>query len=441
MFHESFTYVQSFLHFVYYLDTEKILHYFWAFLVIDMPRYVLLDLLVLFVYIPMRGKRKRRNAVARKQLFKERPLISVIVPGKNEGKHITQLAESMRNQTYSKVELIIVDDGSDDDTPLICNRLKKKGLIDHFIRNEERGGKASAANTALVYATGRFIIHLDADAHINDDAVERIILPFFVDPSIGMVGGDVRVRNDTDSITTRLQAIEYMKGISVGRTIASMLGVLRIVSGAFGAFRADVLHELKGWDVGPGLDGDITLKFRNLGWRVYHEPAAVCYTHVPDTPRKLAKQRVRWDRSIVRFRVRKHLDIMKISKNFRVLDFVAVAENIFSNIILNFLWWFYVFQIVFVDSEFLGRIVIINYILYFIANVIAYVIAMLLSEETAHRNHYFLIWFLPLMPFYVGIYIRSIRTYAYLSEFFHRASYNDSWNPWKVSQVAKKDGL
>jgi len=358
MFHESFTYVQSFLHFVYYLDSEKILHYFWAFLVIDMPRYVLLDLLVLFVYIPMRGKRKRRNAVARKQLFKERPLISVIVPGKNEGKHIPQLAESMRHQTYSKVELIIVDDGSDDDTPLICNRLKKKGLIDHFIRNEERGGKASAANTALVYATGRFIIHLDADAHINNDAVERIILPFFVDPSIGIVGGDVRVRNDTDSITTRLQAIEYMKGISVGRTIASMLGVLRVVSGAFGAFRADVLHELKGWDVGPGLDGDITLKFRNLGWRVYHEPAAICYTHVPDTPRKLAKQRVRWDRSIVRFRVRKHLDIMKISKNFRALDFVAVAENIFSNIILNCLWWFYIFQIVFLDSEFLGRIVI-----------------------------------------------------------------------------------
>lgn len=441
MFLDSFIDVQSFLHFIYNLDSERILHYFWAFIVIDMPRYLLLDLLVLFVYIPMRGKRARRNKIARTQLFHDRPLISVIVPGKNEGKHLAQLAESMRQQTYSKIELIIVDDGSDDDTPLICSRLKKKGLIDHFIRNEERGGKASAANTALAYARGRFIIHLDADAHINNDAVERIILPFFVDPSIGIVGGDVRVRNDTDSITTRLQAIEYMKGISVGRTIASMLGVLRIVSGAFGAFRADVLRDLKGWDVGPGLDGDITLKFRNLGWRVYHEPAAVCYTHVPDTPRKLAKQRVRWDRSIVRFRVRKHLDIIKISKNFRIPDFIAVAENIFSTLFLNFLWWLYVFQIVFMDTEYLGRIVIINYLLYFTMNVISYVIAMKLSEKNLHRNHYALAWYLPLMPFYVSIYIRSIRTYAYLSEFFDRASYHDPWNPWKVSQAAKKDGL
>ncbi len=441
MFLDSFPQIQSFLHFVYYLDSERILHYFWSFIVIDLPRYVLLDFLILFVYIPMRGIRRKRNRVARTELFHDRPLVSVLVPGKNEGKHIPRLAESMQHQTYSNIELIIVDDGSDDNTPFVCNHLKKKGLIDHFIRNEESGGKASAANTALYYARGRFIIHLDADAHLNNDAIERIILPFFVDPSIGMVGGDVRVRNDTDSITTRLQAIEYMKGISVGRTIASMLGMLRIVSGAFGAFRTDVLRELNGWDVGPGLDGDITLKFRNLGWRIYHEPTAVCYTHVPDTPRKLAKQRVRWDRSIIRFRGRKHSGILKASKNFRVLDFTAVAENIFSNVFLNILWWIYVFQIVFMDSEFLGRIVIINYILYFITNVIAYTIAMILSEETLHRNHYALLWFLPLMPFYIGVYLRVVRTYAYLSEFFNRASYHDPWNPWKVSQAAKKDGL
>jgi len=441
MLSDSFSAFQSFIHFIFYLDSEHILRYFWSFIIIDLPRYVLLDFLIVFVYLPMKHVRNRRCSVARKQLFRERPLISVIVPGKNEGRHIARLTKSLRRQTYSRLELIIVDDGSDDDTEIICGRLKKEGLIDHFIRNEERGGKASAANTALVYARGRFIVHLDADLHLNDDAIERIIIPFFVDPGIGIVGGDVRVRNDGDSLTTRLQAIEYMKGISVGRTIASMLGMLRIVSGAFGAFRADVLSELKGWDVGPGLDGDITLKFRNLGWRIFHESSAVCYTHVPDTPLKLAKQRVRWDRSIVRFRGRKHAGILKASKNFRILDFTSVAENLFSNIFLNILWWVYVIQIVFFDSEFLPRIVAVNYLLYFISNVIGYIIAMMLLHETARRKDYFLVLFLPLMPLYVGVYIRVVRTYAYMTEFLHKSSYHDPWNPWKVSQIVKKEGL
>ena len=441
LFLDSIEKVQSFLHFIFYMDSEHFLKYFWSFLVFDLPRYVLLDFLVIFAYLPLRRRRARRYAIARKQLFRERPLVSVLVPGKNEGKHLTALAESLRGQTYSKLELIVVDDGSDDDTEIIGRRLKRKGLIRHFIRNEERGGKASAANTALAYAKGRFIVHLDADLHLNPDSIERILIPFFLEPAIGMVGGDIRVRNASDSITTRLQAIEYMKGISVGRTIASMLGMLRIVAGAFGAFRADVLRELKGWDVGPGLDGDITLKFRKLGWRVHHEPYAVCYTQVPDTPIKLAKQRLRWDRSVVRFRARKHVDMLKFDRNFRVTDFVTVAENLYSNIFLNLLWWVYIVQITVFQAPLFPRIIMVNYLLYLLANIVAYAIAIVLLKDTVRRDDFHLIWFLPLMPFYVGFFIRVVRTYAYVTEFLHGASYQDPWNPWKVSRIARREGM
>jgi len=439
---DVFSTVQDFMHFFLYLDADRILHYFWMFLIFDLPRYVLLDLLVIFIYLPLKYIHRHRDHRARQQLFKERPLVSIIVPGKNEGKHLTKLAMSLRQQTYSKLEIIIVDDGSDDDTPVVGRRLKQQGLIDYFIRNEERGGKASAANTGLIYAKGRFIVHLDADLHLNNNAIERVILPFMIDERIGMVGGDVRVRNADDSLTARVQAIEYMKGISVGRSVASMVGMLRIVSGAFGAFRADVLRdELKGWDVGPGLDGDITLKFRNLGWKIFHEPRAVCYTHVPNTLPKLARQRLRWDRSIVRFRVRKHVHILKVSKNFRMLDFLTVFENLFSNIFLNILWWMYLFQIVFFDSEFLLRIFVINYFLYLASNIIAYIIALCLQGDTLRLKDYALVFFLPLMPFYIGFYLRVVRTYAYMSEFICKSSYNDTWNPWKVSSIAKKEGL
>ncbi len=438
---DSIPFVQDFLHFIFYLDSERMFRYFWSFLLIDLPRYILLDFLILFAYLPMRKLREGRWKIARRRLFRERPLVSVIVPGKNEGKHLPALAESLRRQTYSRLELIVVDDGSDDDTESIGRRLKRQGLIDHFIRNEVRGGKASAANTALVYAKGRFIVHLDADLHLNNDAIERIITPFFMDPAIGIVGGDVRVRNTTDSFITRLQAIEYMKGISVGRTVASMLGMLRIVAGAFGAFRTDVLRELKGWDVGPGLDGDITLKFRKLGWKVHHEPWAVCYTHVPNTAVKLAKQRVRWDRSVVRFRGRKHADMLRPSKIFRITNFITVFENLFSNIFLNALWWVYIVQITVFEAPLFPRIVAVNYLLYFLANVIAYLIAIVLLKDTARRSDFALALFLPLMPFYVGLYIRVIRTYAYVTEFLHGASYQDPWNPWKVSRIARKEGM
>ena len=77
------------------------------------------------------------------------PLISIIAPGKNEGENIYKLVKSLNEQTYQKVEIIIVDDGSDDETPIIGRSLEKHGLIDKFVRNHMRGGKASAANLAL----------------------------------------------------------------------------------------------------------------------------------------------------------------------------------------------------------------------------------------------------------------------------------------------------
>jgi len=435
---DPFNMIDHFMHFVMHMDTERAVRYFWSFLVVDFPRYILLDFLVLFIYLPQRKRQKKKWDAARTALFHERPLISVIAPGKNEGKHIPALAAALPKQTYKRTELIIVDDGSDDDTSIICNRLKKKGLLTTFVRNEIRGGKASAANTALAYVNGKFVVHIDADTTMRDDAIERIIIPFYMNNKIGIVGGDVRAVRGY-SLVNKLQSIEYMKSISVGRTLASMLGMLRIVAGAFGAFRTDVLRQLHGWDVGPGLDGDITLKFRKLGWEVAHEPTSVCYTNVPATAVKLAKQRYRWDRSMVRFRMRKHADILIPTANFRWRDFISVLDNLFTTFFMNILWWIYVIDIVFFQSRFIVNIFIINYILYFLSNIFEFFVALYVHKGTIRREDYRLLIFLPLMPLYVGLYLRLIRTYAHLMELFHHASFYDAWNPWKVSKVALRD--
>jgi len=417
---------------------EEIVFMFWPFFFFDLPRFVILDTLCLVYFGIKRRLEKKKRQFAKYMLYRENPLVSIIVPGKNEGKHIPSLVASIRRQTYKNIELIIVDDGSDDDTPIILENLKRQGLIDKVFRCEVRGGKASAANLALRYAKGKFVVHLDADSHLKEDAIENIVLPFYAYRNVGAVSGDIRVKNLNYNVLTDLQALEYLKSISTGRIVTSMLDILRIVSGAFGAFRKDILDRIKGWDVGPGLDGDITLRIRKLGFKIVHEPEAVCYTSVPTSLLKLAKQRYRWDRSLVRFRVRRHRDMLSpFNKNFKLSNALTVMENLFYNMILNIKWWIYLFQTFFVYHHDVVFIFLINYFLYVGANLIEYAMAVLILGKTFRRGEFLLLIYLPLMPIYTGIYLRIIRTFAHIMELLFKVSYYDRWNPWKVSRLLK----
>ncbi|WP_448556097.1 glycosyltransferase family 2 protein [Thalassotalea montiporae] len=433
--------IEQALSFLFNLTLPQLFSYFWPFFMLDMVRYVIIEGIVLAIYLPKRRKSAGQYEQARKQLFFDKPRVSVIVPGKNEGKHLPELVKSLSQQSYSNIELIVVDDGSDDMTPVICRGLEKQGKIDIFIRNDVRGGKASAANTALQFASGQYIVHLDADTHMADNAIEHMLIPFLMDQTIGCVGGDVRVANHADSLITQTQALEYTKSLMLGRTVSSQLGILRIVSGAFGAFRKDVLMQIHGWDVGPGLDGDITLKIRKLGYRVAHEPASVCYTNVPSTMTKLAKQRYRWDKSIIRFRLRKHLDILKPSKEFSWSNFISVADNLVFNLLLDLKWFFYFFQVIQLTPLYIMFILIINYILYALANLVQWLFSIRLQRSLNQKVDYKGLLFVPLMPIYTGFYLRFIRTFSYVMEFIHKRSYADAWNPWKVSKVAKRNKL
>jgi len=419
----------------------KAIAYFWPFFLIDMVRYLVFDLFAIISYKFKRYRKRRLYQNAREQLYREWPLVSVIVPGKNEGRHMARLADSLLLQSYKNLELIVVDDGSDDETPHICRRLEREGRIALFIRNRIRGGKASAANTALRYCHGRFVLHIDADSHLRADSVETILLHFFLDSRIGAVGGDVRSANPDVSMATRMQSIEYLKAISMGRTASSELGILRIISGAHGIFRRDIIDRLGGWDVGPGLDGDLTMKIRKLGYRVVHEPNAVCFTHVPESFRKLARQRYRWDRSMIRFRVRKHRDVLLPSRSFRLSNFIASSENIFFNLLLNLRWWVYILQVILFLPGTLPLILLSNYILYTTANILQFTIACRLLSSSLRKQDYLLVPFLPLMPLYTGFFLRIVRSYAYLMELLHKVSYVDTWNPWKVSRIARREKL
>lgn len=421
------------------LDLQTVLRWGWFVFLLDIPRYIIVEGLVLIWSRSRRILTRKRWKIARRELWSSYPLVTVLVPGHNEGRHLAKLVYSLKQQTYQHLELIVVDDGSTDNTPLIGRSFEKKGDIDLFLRCEERGGKASAANLGLRYAKGKYIVHLDADSSLAPDAVEKVLIPFYRYPEVGAVGGNLVVRNESDSLTTTMQYLEYVQSINVGRIVLSKLGLYKIVSGAFGAFPRDLLSRLGGWDIGPGLDGDITVRIRKLGYKVLFEEHALCMTHVPTTWKALTKQRRRWSRSLVRFRLRKHRDVWFPDKHFSRLNFFAFFENVFFGLILDLLWVGYTVKLLIVAPMFLLIWFPFKYTLYLAMALIQFAFALFIVDDTKKLWRKFI--YIPLMPFYMGYYMRIVRTVAYIGELFFFESYKDVWNPAKTSRKAKEFGM
>lgn len=414
---------------------EKLIRVFWYFFIFELFRYVIMDFIVIILFKFGRYINRTKWQRARESLIEDNPLVSIIVPGKNEGPHIYKLVKSLKEQTYKNFELIVVDDGSDDQTKYIGRDLENNGLIHMFISNPVRGGKASGANAALSYTQGKFVVHLDGDCSFDRDAIESTLIPFYYDPRIAAVGGNLEVRNHHASLATILQSIEYLKVILTGRMVTSYLGIYRIISGAFGTFRTDVIKRLGGWDIGPGLDGDITVKIRKLGYKVHFEPTANGLTSVPDTFSKLIKQRLRWDKSIVRFRLRKHIDVFYPNANFRMINMLSSLENIGYNLIFNVKWFIYIIDILINYGGLIHLIIPMNILFYTISNYLQFLMIQLIAPNP-DKKHY-LLWFVPLMVLYNGYFLRIVRTMAHFKELFFLRSYDDPWNPLKSSLKAK----
>jgi poly-beta-1,6-N-acetyl-D-glucosamine synthase len=430
-------FLDDFFNYVQALDVSKTLRVFWYFFIFEFLMHFIFDLVIVCIWQFVQRFRKLRLDTARQELKNSRPLVSIIVPGKNEGKNIYQLVNTLREQSYTNYELIVIDDGSDDDTPIICRSLQKNGLINLYLRNEVRGGKASAANLGLRYARGEFIIHLDADCSYDHDAIENILVPFYYDTQIGAVGGNVIVRNYRESLCATLQSIEYYNTISIGRIARSELGIYRVISGAFGAFRSKALRSVGGWDIGPGLDGDITVKIRKQRYKIRFEPSAVCQTSAPVRFKTLIKQRLRWDKSLIRFRMRKHRDVFYPNEEFRWSNFLSFVENVMYGFVLNIKWFIYATDMMINFWTYIGFILIMNFIMYTLINYFKFIFFSLFRSRKNAPISYFLVY-IPLVVPYFNLFLRIVRLVAHLQEIFFKASYKDPWNPPKSSRLAKE---
>ena len=421
------------------MDIRTIMEWGWYIFVLDLPRFLILEAIVMYWSLHRRFITKKKWDNAKNQLFAENPLVTILVPGHNEGKHLYKMVQSIQKQTYKNIEIIVVDDGSTDDTPIIGKSFENKGYITKFLRGEVRGGKASAANLGLRYSKGKYVVHIDADSSLEVDAVEKVLIPFYRYDNVGAVGGNLIVRNADDSLTTTMQFLEYTLTIGLSRVVLSKLGIYKIVSGAFGAFPMEVLNRVGGWDVGPGLDGDICVKIRKINYKILFEENAICQTHVPVTWKILTKQRLRWSRSIIRFRVRKHADVWNVfDRNFNILNFWAFMDNVFFVLILDLTWVFYMFKILVENPTFLIYWFPFKYTIYFVLAMLQFIIALKIVRD--RKSIIKRMIYVPLFPIYMGYYMRIVRTISYIDELFFFDSYKDVWNPQKTSKKAREHG-
>ena len=303
----------------------------------------------------------------------------------------------------------------------------------------ERGGKASAANYGLMHAKGKYIIHIDADSSLDRDAIERILIPFYLDRYVRGVGGCIKVRNMDDSMCTSMQALEYLRSIQIGRMVTDMLGIYHIISGAFGAFEAQTLREIGGWDIGPGLDGDITQKIRKAGYKVRFAMDAICMTSVPVKWQALFKQRLRWSKSLVRFRIRKHRDILWSDKNFSFSNMISNLDSICYDFIFNYVWVYYIITLIFAATDRLIDIMIVGWMIRLAFSITSFAVMQCVSERA--RSERRLCSLLLFHSLYMGYFMRIARLCGHTMELFFRSSYRDKWNPEKTSSVAQAEGL
>ncbi len=238
------------------------------------------------------GGLAKRNGV-------EHPPVSLIVPAYNEGLVIESALESLLELDYPHYEIIVIDDGSTDDT--LANASRMAGEYGHCrvrVTTKKNGGKASALNAGLAMAEHPVVLCMDADARLEPQTIKAAIV-HFRDPSVGAVAGNVKVVNRVN-LWTRLQALEYIEGLNMARRAQGFLNAVNIVPGPIGLFRREVLISVGGYDRDTfAEDADLTLKILTAGWKIRYEPRAVARTEAPERLIDLIQQRYRWTRGIL----------------------------------------------------------------------------------------------------------------------------------------------
>ncbi|HLI66984.1 MAG TPA: glycosyltransferase [Caulobacteraceae bacterium] len=258
------------------------------------------------------------------------PLVSVLIPCFNEEKVIAASVGRILESNWSRLEVIILDDGSTDGT---AAEVEKHFAGEPRVRliRFPNGGKAMALNRGLDQVRGEIVVALDADTLFPPATIGRLAR-WFADPKVGAVAGNALVGNRRNLIT-RWQALEYVTAQNLERRALAALGAVTVVPGAVGAWRRATLEQLGGYPADTlAEDQDLTIGAQREGWRVEFDPDARAYTEAPETVGGLLKQRFRWSFGTLQC-IWKHR-AATFDRRHAILGFVALPQIWLFQIIL-----------------------------------------------------------------------------------------------------------
>lgn len=242
----------------------------------------------------------------------ELPNISVIVPAYNEGKQVWETLVSLAESDYpvENIQLIAIDDGSQDDTWTWMQKAKSElGSRLSIYQQPKNRGKRHALYRGFKLATGDVFVTVDSDSIVKKETLRNMVSPFVVNKKCGAVAGNVKVLNTKKAIIPRMLNVSFAFSFEFIRSAQSQLGSVLCTPGALAAYRKGaVLNCLEDWmhqtfmgqatDIGE--DRAMTNMILKQGQHVLFQSNAVVLTKIPERYKNLYKMFIRWERSNVR---------------------------------------------------------------------------------------------------------------------------------------------
>jgi peptidoglycan/xylan/chitin deacetylase (PgdA/CDA1 family)/glycosyltransferase involved in cell wall biosynthesis len=250
-----------------------------------------LVMLLWFARAHVRGTRRRLRRQDRRWARMPAPAVSVIVPAFNEEAGIEATVRSLLATDYpAPIEVIVVDDGSTDQTAVIVDALRSPRVR---LVCQNNAGKPAALNIGIAHARHDVLVLVDGDTVFQRDTIVNLVRPL-ADPAVGAVSGNTKVAN-RGGILGRWQHIEYVIGFNLDRRMFDVLRCMPTIPGAVGAFRREALASVGGVSRATlAEDTDLTMAICRAGWRVEYAESAVAWTEAPSSLRQLWRQRYRW---------------------------------------------------------------------------------------------------------------------------------------------------
>ncbi|MFC1563281.1 glycosyltransferase [candidate division KSB1 bacterium] len=328
---------KDFLFNIIYTYNYLVLGYF----IILNGTYLLMSALSFFA---IRKYMKEYYLVKHKRLFQSyffKP-ISILAPAFNEEITIAASVKSLLQLRYPEFEVIVINDGSTDNTlqtlftnfnlkksllparnEISCKRIKDIYISEDYpnlvVVDKENGRKADALNAGINVSKYPLVSVIDSDSILEPDVMLKLVRPFLDDVRTIAVGGIVRVVNGctvesgevteiklTKKILPNIQIVEYLRSFLFGRVGWDVLNSLLVISGAFGLFKKNIIIEAGGYrHETVGEDMELVVRMHRImrekkqPYRITFVAEPVCWTEVPESLKILGRQRNRWQRGLL----------------------------------------------------------------------------------------------------------------------------------------------